>query len=938
MLKYSFFPRFIRKYLFLLCLFLITGLGAQELPPIQVYMPDMYGAEDQNWSVSQGLDRTMYFANNDGLLSFDGARWTLNPSPNESIMRSVKVIEDKIYTGCYMNFGYWMKDDFGALNYTSLSDKIELADDEEFWNIIEIDRWVLFQSLDRIYIYDTKDKSFSVISSETTLTKAYKVNSTIYYQKLDDGIYKLENGTEKLVTNANFLKSKNIINIFDDAGKLLMQTKENGFYVLDENSNISEWDKALNLSLQNYSLYNSVQLKNGMFILGTVSNGILAVNKNKDLVYEVDQGSGLGNNTILSLFEDVDNNVWLAMDNGISNINFNSPFRVYRDNLGKLGTVYATYLDGNKLYIGTNQGLFFKIIDSDESFQFIKGTEGQVWSIKKLHDKLFCGHDKGTFIITDNIAKRINGTVGTWQVQEIPNKPNFLIQGIYNGLSILEFNNNKWVLRNKLKGFNTSSQYFEPVNSTNYFVSHEHKGIYKLTIDSDFRKITSVRKEDLGNSIKSSLVLYNNKILFGSSDGVFHYNQNSNSFEKDTVLTKLYQPENYISGKLIAANGKLFAFSKEKISYLQKGNLSSDYELFSLALPKGIRETKNGYENVIHINDDKYLIGNTSGYIIADLEHKKNKVYEINLDEVSVSRLDAKQESLQLTKNTILPNDVNNVKFWFSVKNYNKYLPTLYQYRLLGLQESWSSWSSDSEAFFENLPYGTYTLQVRAKVANQDTSNSINFDFNIERPWYLKSFAIGMYIISVFIIIIVVHLVYRSYYKAQRKKLLKEKEKELEIKQLENEQQLMYYKNQDLQKDIESKNRELGLSTMNLVKRNELLSNIKKELTTTKNEEDVVRVIKMIDKNINTSDDWELFEQAFENADKDFLKKLKKRHSNLTSNDLRLCTYLRLNLSSKEIAPLLNISIRSVEVKRYRLRKKMNLPHEASLSNYILQL
>ncbi|MDP3352671.1 MAG: LuxR C-terminal-related transcriptional regulator, partial [Flavobacteriaceae bacterium] len=67
-------------------------------------------------------------------------------------------------------------------------------------------------------------------------------------------------------------------------------------------------------------------------------------------------------------------------------------------------------------------------------------------------------------------------------------------------------------------------------------------------------------------------------------------------------------------------------------------------------------------------------------------------------------------------------------------------------------------------------------------------------------------------------------------------------------------------------------------------------------------------------------------------------KKVKKLHPSLTPHDLRLCAYLRLNLSSKEIAPLLNISIRSVEIKRYRLRKKMDLSHNLSLVSYILEI
>lgn len=97
-------------------------------------------------------------------------------------------------------------------------------------------------------------------------------------------------------------------------------------------------------------------------------------------------------------------------------------------------------------------------------------------------------------------------------------------------------------------------------------------------------------------------------------------------------------------------------------------------------------------------------------------------------------------------------------------------------------------------------------------------------------------------------------------------------------------------------------------------------------------------LINIIDKSLNKNDDWEMFKEAFNNADQKFLKKLKKIHPNLSPNDIKLCAYLRLNLSSKEIAPLLNISVRSVEIKRYRLRKKLGLIPEDNLVNYILEL
>jgi DNA-binding CsgD family transcriptional regulator len=128
---------------------------------------------------------------------------------------------------------------------------------------------------------------------------------------------------------------------------------------------------------------------------------------------------------------------------------------------------------------------------------------------------------------------------------------------------------------------------------------------------------------------------------------------------------------------------------------------------------------------------------------------------------------------------------------------------------------------------------------------------------------------------------------------------------------------------------------------MTLIKKNELLNLIKDDLKKTSEanqNRSIKSVISTISKNINEEDTWNVFKDAFNNVDKDFLKKIKAEHPSLTPNDLRLCAYLRLNLSSKEIAPLLNISVRSVEIKRYRLRKKMDLPHEQGLVEYILSI
>jgi DNA-binding CsgD family transcriptional regulator len=207
------------------------------------------------------------------------------------------------------------------------------------------------------------------------------------------------------------------------------------------------------------------------------------------------------------------------------------------------------------------------------------------------------------------------------------------------------------------------------------------------------------------------------------------------------------------------------------------------------------------------------------------------------------------------------------------------------------------------------------------------------------RPWYASYLALSFYFLGGTLLVYLFHRTYTRYYRRKQGVWQEENERKIAAQQRETELTLSKVANQQLEQDITSKNREMALSTMNLVKKNELLQQIKASLLA-KNapEKNIQEVIKTIDQTLDESETWNLFKDAFENADRDFFKKAKALHPELTPNDLKLCAYLRLNLSSKEIAPMLNISVRSVEVKRYRLRKKMGLEREAGLVEYILGL
>lgn len=925
------------------CLVLFTSISiiSQELPPIQTFTPQEYGAEDQNWSLSQDGDDLIYIANNKGLLEYNGARWRLYNSPNESILRSVKVINKRIYTGCYMDFGFWERDNSGRLNYTSLSDNpnVKLKEDEEFWNIIEYDNWILFQSLDRIYVYNTLDQKINIIVSNTKITKAYKVNETIYFQKLNEGIYKIQNGNEVLVTKANEFVEKIVTNIFPYENGILLHTKENGFFTYIDNK-IKVWNEELNTLLKSNSIYASIQLKDKSFILGTVSNGIIHLDASGNVNFIMNQSNGMSNNTVLSILEDRLGNIWLGLDNGVNVLNLKSPFKVYNDSLGDLGTIYTSAIFKGFLYLGTNQGLFYKPINSNTNFTLIPETNGQVWNLDIIDDTLFCSHDKGTYTIKEDSATKIFGDEGTWIVKRIKGVNDLLIQGNYDGLYILEKTNDTWRLRNKIDGFDISARYFEFFGTNTIFVSHEYKGVYKLKLNNNFQNLDGYTKDSISSGIKSGLIIYQDKLCYAFDDGVFVYDNENNTFFKDSLLSSFYNQDTYVSGKLIhdTATDRLWCFSENSIGYFEPAKLSSSLKAYNLVFPNEVRRTKAGYENILHYQQNQYILGTTKGYIVIDLDKTTNIDYQLKLNEVSNYKLNEPSGFLSIDESPILKTKNNNLKFEYSIANFNKFSPTKYSHRLVGFNNEWSKWSKESQSMYENLPHGTFTFEVKSKIGDALSINIVNYEFTIEKPWYLKPLAFILYLLGLVILIIVIHYFYKGYYKKQRKVLLDKKEREIEFKELDNQKQLIQFKNKNLKQDIENKNRELGISTMNLIKKNELLNSIKKEISSATQISQLKNVIKLINKNLNATDDWKLFEEAFNNADKDFLKEIKGKHPSLTSNDLRLCAYLRLNLSSKEIAPLLNISPRSVEVKRYRLRKKMDLPHEESLTNYILSI
>ena len=646
-------------------------------------------------------------------------------------------------------------------------------------------------------------------------------------------------------------------------------------------------------------------------MLGTIANGNIHLNTEGQFEFQLNVNNGLENNTVLCLFEDEDQNIWAGLDNGIDCINISSPIQSYIEKDGNLGTTYNSVIHDNLLYLGTNQGLFVRSVNSKEPYKLISGTEGQVWCLKKVAGTLFCGHNVGTFIVKGEEVSKISDVQGAWDIKEVPGASNLLIQGNYDGLYLLTKNDLDWTIKGKIKGFNISSRDFEWIGDSEILVSHEYKGIYHLKLDSLNSSVLSYKKLDSPTKgIHCGLTRFEDEIYFASSQGIFVSPGDSINFKKHPQLSELINGGEYASGHLIPDDfERLWLITKSNLVGISKDEIDDSYTFQKVGFPHYLRNEMEGFENITFLNKDECIYGNSGGYLYIKLDEFYDKDLRIFIN--SFTSTDNRGiHSLNVRNGkTELPYTFNNIYLEVSVPEFEKYSIVEYQYKIHGFSDVWTDWTQSAQYSMKNLPAGDYRLEIKAKVNEVPLKESASISFLVLRPWYFSNTALLIYVLVFILTFLIINGFYRRYYRRQRERILEETTKDLKLRDLAAQKEIYELQSEKLSQDIEARNRELAISTMNLIGKKSTLSSIKSQLEELNEEGRLKPVITNIDSIINDKKDWEFFEEAFNHADKEFFKILKDKHPNLTPNDLKLCVYLRLNLSSKEIAPLLNISI-----------------------------
>ncbi len=933
-------------------------------PPIRNFSKKNYRAGTQTWDMAQDERGVMYFANNQGLLEFDGNNWRLFPLANNTIVRSVCIGKDKrIYVGGQGDFGYFSPNKNGQLVFHSLKDALPESQQNfsDVWDILVREEGVFFRASDRIFLL--RGTVVHVFLSGRALEFLGLLQNKVVVQDANYKLYEFNKNEFQAFGNAALPVAGFITAILPyHVDTQLVTTIKDGIFYYSKSA-FGTWKTSSADFLKANRIYCAGLLEDGKIAVGTSLSGMVVLDRQGRIFQHLAKKSGLQNNTVLSIFPDKAGSLWLGLDNGIDLVAINSPFsNIFPD--GDLqGTGYALEIFAGKIYFGTNTGLYctdwkaFYPPEEQHPFQLVANTKGQVWGLNRLGNSLLLGHHEGAFDVRDHLAQKIAELPGVWKF--LPISATTALAGHYNGVAFFKKTNAQWHLSGQPKGLSESSRILEKSANGKVWIAHPYRGAYRLDLDTATQNI-EIEFFNVKNGLPSDFNNYVFKLgdllVFAAEKGIFSFDETLKRFVPNEEFNNIFGEKTRVKYLRQDGEGNIWYVAGDEVGVLMVEDKGLEKKVRRRPIPELSGKLVGGFEfvlpvdrrNVFFATEQGFVHFNPSNYFHYD-SSLQLVLHEVRLDDSSDSLIFGGHLMEGAVSPPVLSHRQNALRFIFSATDYNGSEHVQYAHFLEGAEQGWSDWSHGTKLVFNNLSPGSYRLHLKAKNAHGAQGQEIAYEFEIMPPWYANPFAFSIY--ALLGLGAVAAMLYRQRRRFDRERRAmqtshQQREEQHQAFARQSEEAISRLQQEKLEAEVLHKNQELATATLHLVQKSEMLSTIKSALVKLEKnmqaqptvKKEIQRIVKMVEQDVSLDEDWEHFSQNFDQVHSDFLKRLAEHYPHLSPNDFKLSAYLRMNLSTKEIAALLNISVRGVEASRYRLRKRLGLGTEVNLTEFLMRL
>ncbi len=833
-------------------LFLVQAAFAQGLPFIENYT-EFNLRQTTNWSVVQDNRGVLFVGNQIGIVQLNNHNdFRFIELPNTSVVRSLKSAKNGIvYVGAQKEFGYLKPSKNGHLHYQSLVPKLNEQDKKftEVCKVYDTKDGVCFQTFEGLYFY--KQGKFKVIKPSSTFHFSFYVNDVLYVLERGVGLEVYSNGSLQLVTGGQAFSDDRIYSILPyGRSKLLIAAREGGLFLYDLNTkNLKPFSENVSRFLIENHVYDALQLNNETFVFGTLRGGLITMSKDGTTYRVYDKTNLLLDNKVNALYLDNSNNLWVALDQSLSKIEFNSPFTFYNDKDGISGTISAITKFENKIYVCTTLGVFcydgnlkrtdqfyenkFKQLSlKAECFSFLKATF-------KGKERLFVVSQKGMYEIQDLQLDLVLEDFCFTAFQSTTNE-NKVYVGLKNGVAALTLNGATWETEYPEKNIMNEITTIAEDEAGNIWLGAKQDGIYR--IDADKKKNFSTADgatlftlydtvSGLPTNEFNRVFRKDDKVIFGTITGFYSFDYSKNKFYSDSAISKAIDGQN----------------EKQIADFLQFN--SNEYLVLNYSSEKGttinqIKKNATGYESIYSkpykrlyksniscfYTDSlkKLLIGTSRGLLLLDLKVKKNfeqresiilnsvilgedsALFDGSFYETQVKDGDSLLVTISKQPDSFIPHIAyayNNISFNFDYAYYEDASSNEFSYYLEGYEPSWKNWSTETKAVYNNLNEGHYKLHLKARNIYNTQSEEFVYEFYILSPWYRTWCAYVIYtVVIVGFLYILVQLSVRRLKMAKLalENTVKERTSEIvkQSEEIQNQKNIVELKNKDITDSI----------------------------------------------------------------------------------------------------------------------------------------
>ncbi|WP_192349603.1 triple tyrosine motif-containing protein [Algoriphagus sp. Y33] len=927
-------------------------------PKIKNFTNKTYQAGLQNWGATQDEKGVIYFGNNEGLLTFNGNFWELYQLPNKTIIRSAKFdSNNRLFVGGQDEIGYFQAASNGQLNFHSLKHLLpeRARSFSDIWQIVNRGDEFFFLEHNRIYHF--KDEVMHVFTSETEWLYLGVVNDKVYAQDKEMGLMEFSNGIWKKALKSQATTFPHIVSILPfDSDNLLITTLSHGIYLLDANG-LKPFTTEIDELLRKSWVNTVTQIDSETYAIGTKSSGVLIMDIEGKTIQQFTIAQGLQTNNVRSIYVDKDFGLWIGLDDGIDYIDFQNPIKEIQPDADKRVSGYTAISYKDQLYLGTSDGLYkftlsSKIKDlsfAKGEFTLIQGSEGQVWKIQEINDRLLMGHENGAFEIVEDRTKAIFNHTGAWVFQPAtaiyPSSKIYV--GTYTGMQLLSENNTTLENLGAIGELSESLRFLKmQFNTGELWGSHPYRGIYRQELSDNFLNVIKTSTYTAVDGLPSDLYNYafqvKNRILIATESGIYEFDQKTAGFRQSDIFKGVLRGMS-IQYLQEDQEGNVWFVSNKRIGVIDFSMPNNELPFTLVYLPELSGKVIGGHEFIYPIDKKNILVGSNKGFFHINYEQYRKRISRPNswIGKVSLfGQQDTVVYTIQVGKEA--ENDIqefshtmNSIHLEYTSTTFRQLENLEYSYLLRGFDQGWSEWTDRFEKDYTNLGAGTYTFEVKSRNNLGNESDIARYTFKVLPAWYETVWAYVLYFV------LLIGTVYWFFTRQNKKHILAQKHlKDKHNLALERtEKEIVQLRNEKLQAEINYKNQELGSTTMHLLQRGKVLTKIKEELMAeSESELNAKKVIRLINEVERGDDDWDRFAIHFDHVHSNFLTILRGKFPTLTANELKLCAFVKMNLSSKEIADLMSISLKAVEVGRYRLRKKLQISTEVNLHDFLIEI